>query len=183
MVPTPFRVVLDANVLFPFTLRDTLLRSAAAGLYQVYWSEEILEETTRNLIARGRVSEQQAAHLLAAMRRAFPEAVVQGYEVLIPAMPNDEKDRHVAAAAVKAGAQVVVTSNVKDFARMPDGVEAQSPDEFLLDLFDLAPSAMATILRNQSEALKNPPVSLEELLAALETTVPKFVAIVRGELE
>jgi hypothetical protein len=35
--PATFKVVLDANVIYPFTLRDTLLRAAAAGLYQVYW--------------------------------------------------------------------------------------------------------------------------------------------------
>jgi hypothetical protein len=41
MFPAPFIVVLDANVLFPFTLRDTLLRAAAAGLYQVRWSSQM----------------------------------------------------------------------------------------------------------------------------------------------
>ena len=35
MLSKTFRVVLDANVLFPFTLRDTLLRAAYADLYQV----------------------------------------------------------------------------------------------------------------------------------------------------
>lgn len=52
MVPAPFIVVLDANVLFPFTLRDTLLR-AAAGFYQVRWTEQILDEATRNLVSTG----------------------------------------------------------------------------------------------------------------------------------
>lgn len=32
MVPAPFVVVVDANVLFPLTLRDTVLRAADAGL-------------------------------------------------------------------------------------------------------------------------------------------------------
>ena len=70
MVQAPFRVVLDANVLFPFTVRDTLLRAAALGMFQVHWSEEILAEATRNLIATGRMNSQQAAHLMAAMRNA-----------------------------------------------------------------------------------------------------------------
>jgi hypothetical protein len=34
MVPAPFVVVLDANLLFPFTLRDRLLRAAAADFYR-----------------------------------------------------------------------------------------------------------------------------------------------------
>ena len=50
MITAPFKVVLDANVLYPFSLRDTLLRAAAAALFQVYWSDEILEETRRNLV-------------------------------------------------------------------------------------------------------------------------------------
>lgn len=183
MVPAPFRVVLDANVLFPFTVRDTLLRAAALGMYQVHWSEEILDEATRNLIATGRMNDEQAAHLMAAMRNAFPEALVRGHEALIPSMPNDEKDRHVAAVAVKAGAQVIVTSNLKDFHPMPDGVEAQSPDDFLLDLLDLAPADMIELLRRQAAALKKPPVRFEDLLTGLGKTVPRFEAAVRALLD
>ncbi|MFY0580952.1 hypothetical protein ACN28S_47925 [Cystobacter fuscus] len=43
MFPAPFAVVLDANVLIPFSVRDTLLRAANEGLIQIYWSEEILK--------------------------------------------------------------------------------------------------------------------------------------------
>ena len=44
MIPAPFQVILDANVLFPFTLRDTLLRAAERELYLIGWSGQILEE-------------------------------------------------------------------------------------------------------------------------------------------
>jgi len=182
MVPTSFRVVLDANVLFPFTVRDTLLRAAAMGMFQVYWSEEILAEATRNLIGTGRMTEEQTAHLMAAMRNAFPEALVRGYELLIPSMPNHEKDRHVAAVAVKAGAQVIITSNLKDFRALPEGIEAQSPDGFLLDLLDLTPNDMLELLERQAGALKRPPLSLDELLVGLGRTVPEFESQVRQSL-
>jgi hypothetical protein len=62
MNPAPFRVVLDANVLYPFTLRDTLLRAAAANFFQVYWSEQILDEATRNLVSDAIMEEKQARH-------------------------------------------------------------------------------------------------------------------------
>jgi hypothetical protein len=48
--------------------------SAANGFYQAYWSEMILDEALRNLVADGRMSEENAARLVATMRRAFPEA-------------------------------------------------------------------------------------------------------------
>lgn len=97
--------VLDACVLFPAALRDTLLRAADAGLYRPQWSHAILEEVRRNLIAAGRLDATRAQRLLAAMRREFPEAEVRGYEALVPAMTNDPKDRHVLAAAVSAGGE------------------------------------------------------------------------------
>ena len=65
MVPAPFIVVLDANVLFPFVLRDTLLRAAADGFYQLRWSAHILDELTRNLVSNGAMSFDNAERLRA----------------------------------------------------------------------------------------------------------------------
>lgn len=178
----PFAVVLDADVLFPFTLRDTLLRAAAAGFYQLRWSPQILEEMERNLVSTGRVPRAKASKLRSVMEREFPEALVSGHEPLIAAMKNHEKDRHVVAASLKAGAQVIVTSNVKDFRVLPDGLQAQPPDEFLCNLFDLDGVAVVELLREQAESLLNPPVTFEELLTRLARTVPSFVAAVREHI-
>lgn len=178
MHPARFKVVLDANVLYPFSLRDTLLRAAAADLFQVYWSEQILKEALGNLVATGTVTQPQAARLRAAMEKAFPEALVVDYEHLVPAMKNDPKDRHVVAAAVKAGAQVIVTSNLRDFRELPTGIEAQSPDDFLVNLFDLDPEGMVELVRTQARALRNPPRSFEELVSGLAKLVPVFAATV-----
>lgn len=182
MERAPFRVVLDANVLFPFTLRDTLLRAAAMGMFQVSWSDEILREVSRNLLATGRMNPAQVAHLLAAIRNAFPDASVHGYESLIPDLHNDAKDRHVAAVAVVAGAQVIVTLNLKDFQRLPDSIEALSPDVFLQDLLDLGPEEMLSLLEQQAQALQQPAVSLLQLLTGLGTVVPGFERQIRALL-
>jgi predicted nucleic acid-binding protein len=179
MLPAPFTVVLDANVLFPFTLRDTLLRAAAAGFYEVRWSARILDEMTRNLVATGTMTADKARRLRRVMEREFPEAEVTDYEHLIPAMENDEKDRHVVAAAVKAGAQVITTANLKDFAPLPDGIEAQSPDEFLGNLFDLKIEEFIDLLREQAADLDRPPMTFDELLARLARVAPTLVAAVR----
>jgi hypothetical protein len=42
--------VLDACVLYPIGLRDTLLNIAEAGCFRVLWTEEILAETSRNIV-------------------------------------------------------------------------------------------------------------------------------------
>ncbi len=96
-------VLLDANVLYPFTLRDTLLRVAEQRFYQPRWTATILDEVTRNLIKNQQVTPAQAERLAAVMTRAFPSAQVEGYQHRVSMMTNQAKDRHVAAAAVHAG--------------------------------------------------------------------------------
>jgi predicted nucleic acid-binding protein len=178
MFPAPFRVVVDACVLIPLTLCDVLLRAAAADLFQIYWSAEILEETRRNLVGQLGVAEESASRRCDHMRMYFREAMVTGYESYIAAMENDPKDRHVAAAALKAGAQVIVTSNMRDFKKLPEGIEAQDPDEFLCNLFGLAPDRMVAIVKAQAAALKRPLVTFEQVLGGLAAVVPRFAAAI-----
>jgi predicted nucleic acid-binding protein len=159
--------LLDACVLYPFLVRDVLLQAAAVDFYQAYWSQQILDEALRNLVADGRMDAGKAERLVAAMQRAFPEALVVDHEHLAPAMRNDAKDRHVTAAAVKAGAQVIVTSNLRDFYDLPSGIEAQSPDSFLSSLFDLEPQKMMGVLDTLARRYRKPPRQLLEIVEAL----------------
>jgi hypothetical protein len=92
----PFAVVLDANVLYPFVLRDTLLRAAQRRFYAPNWSEQILEEATRNLVADGRMTLNNARRLQEQLHLVMPEAFIADYQHLINAMPNEPKDRHAA---------------------------------------------------------------------------------------
>jgi len=62
-------VVLDANVLFPFSLRDTLLRAAGASYFQFFWTEEILDEARRNGATSSCAGIPQQNRLSASSRR------------------------------------------------------------------------------------------------------------------
>ncbi|MFP2905850.1 putative toxin-antitoxin system toxin component, PIN family [Pyxidicoccus sp. 3LFB2] len=181
MLYAPFPVVLDANVLIPLSLCDTLLSTAEEGLIQIYWTAEILNEVRRNLVEKQWCTEEQAIRRLGFMQRAFPEAMVAGYEWLVPSMTNDPKDRHVLAAAVHSGAQTIVTNNLRDFRpeHLPSGIQAQDADTFLQNLLSQAPGVMVEVLRLQAEQKKRPPVTFDELLTVLAKSVPRFVASVR----
>ena len=98
-VRTDFKVVLDACVLIPMPLADTLLRLAGARLYLPKWTDQIMGEVARNLGTTFGLSEDQLKYRENEIRRHFPEAWVHSYEDIIPAMTNDPKDRHVLAAA------------------------------------------------------------------------------------
>src|SRR5215470_11308743 len=93
-------VVLDACVLANFSLCDTLLRLAEPPrLYEPKWSEEIIRETIRTLESKLEWPSSLTDYFQAELRAHFGEAWISGYESLIPRMANDEKDRHVLAAA------------------------------------------------------------------------------------
>lgn len=174
-----FVVVTDTCALFPYSLRDTLLRAAEAELYRLRWSEDILEELRRNLQEDRGLTEEQSEHLLTEMRLAFPEATVTGYERLVGSMTNHPDDRHVLATAVCAGAQVIVTDNLKDFpadALAPYHIQAQTPDEFLQYLFDLNPDALAQIVIQQNADLLRSPEPLSRTLDRLSKSAPAFVS-------
>jgi len=176
-----FGVVLDACVLIPASLRDTLLRAAERGMYRLHWSDLILEEVKRNLVKRDMTSSIEAQELVDVMSEFFAEAFVRGFETLIPCMTNDEKDRHVLAAALMSRSQVIVTSKIKDFpdtALAPFGIKAQTPDEFLTHLFDLSPKYIVDILTEQAGDLVEPPMSVQEVLEDISLHAPSFVSII-----
>jgi hypothetical protein len=180
------RAVLDASVLLLAAGRDTLLRATKHELYVPFWSEQILEETRRNLVGKGFSSERQAARLLDILRREFPNAFVTGYESLIRDMPNHHGDRHVLAAAVHAGASFVVTENLRHFpVRMllQYGVEPLSSDTFLSRLYDEHSQAMAGIVIQQAADLRSPPLTVAEVLNRIQVNAPAFAGRVASRFE
>ena len=186
-MPTAVRTdpvaVLDACVLLPASLRDTLLRLAETPpLYSPRRSDEIWAEVTRNLKSRRKLTPEKIAHLVEQVELHFPEARIEGYEKLSLLMTNHPKDRHVAAAAVKSGAQFIVTSNLRDFpsASLEKWkIEARHPDGFLIHLYTRNPQAVGSRLHDQAATIGR---TLPELLRTLRTGVPKFAALVAAEL-
>jgi predicted nucleic acid-binding protein len=169
--------VLDANVLYPMPLCDTILTCAEVELFTPRWSADILEEVRRNLVADGRCTPAKALRRIAIMNAAFPEADVRGYEGLTDAMTNEEGDRHVLAAAIRSDADCIVTRNLRDFplsSREHYGLRAISPDRFLLDLLETDPFAVRSAIKEQAFALRAPALPVHGLLQLLRADAPSF---------
>lgn len=138
-----FTVVYDACVLYPAPLRDLLIGIAGTGIVRARWSDQILDECFRNVaLNRPDIPAERLDRTRALMNTAVPDCLVSDYHALVGALSlPDEDDRHVLAAAIRCGAQAIITFNLKDF-----------PLE---------------VLTKQVERLKNPPQSLADVLDTL----------------
>jgi predicted nucleic acid-binding protein len=178
-------VTLDACVLLPMPLCDTLLRLAEEPAFYVpCWSQETLDEVHRNLIKKWRYTVEQADRRIRAMRAAFEEAEVTGYESLIPGMTNDPGDRHVLAAAVRVGADAIVSDNVKHFppeALAPYGIELLTADQFLVSQLHLDADGVIAKLEAQAKKRRS---TITDLLRLLGTRgAPQFAQLVSDNEE
>lgn len=168
-----FVVVYDACVLHPAPLRDLLLRLSGTGLFRAKWTEEILDECFASILEdRPDLDPSRLVRTRKLMVEAVPDCLVRNYKSIVPGLSlPDPQDRHVLAAAIRSGAQTIVTSNLKDFPAdvlTSYDIVAQHPDEFLLHVLDLSPPTVLRVLLEQANALRRPPMKVDELLDKLE---------------
>jgi PIN domain len=179
-------VLLDSCVIFPLPLRDTILNAAAQGLCRIYFSQEILDGATRNLVKKHKMTEAKAKSFQDAVLSIFPESLIKvppGWEAL---MTNHPGDRHVLAAAVAARMALsedisIVTTNLKHFSKKslePWSMRIQHPDEFLDLLCDEHGSnVLYKIVQKQASDCKKPPLTDLDILEKLKKgKCPKFAS-------
>lgn len=164
-----FTCVLDTNVIMPIEIRDLLFWFAHDELFTPKWSKHIFDEW-EDIMRRKGVSEAEIEKRIAKANQAFPDALVENYEMLIEGLSlPDLKDRHVLAAAIKTNADIIVTNNIKDF---PDnylasfGLAAKGVDDFLTDLIDLNPEVAVKSFRKLVLNRRNPDLDAYEVLDA-----------------
>lgn len=180
-----FPAFFDTNVLSGALLNDFILELADRGLFRPLWSKDVLAELSKNLVKNGEVP-TFVDKRITTMERYFTDAMVTGYDDLVATMTNDEKDRHVLAAAVRGGAEVLVTFNTKDFPAQsvePFHLEVVHPDDFLLDQLDLYRAPTLRAMVELTEGYDSPAMIIDDFLLALTRAgVPKFVAEARSKL-
>ena len=179
--------LLDANVLHPMVLCDLLIRLAQRGLYRALWTREILAEVVATVLRRRPdLSIELLRKRTAAMQAALQDATVEGYETLVPALHELGSDAHVVAAAVFGQADIIVTSNIRDFPERvldPYGIAALLPDDFLVQQWWVDPAAVADTLVQQARGTTRPPLTPDDILTRLRFMAPAFVRLVRASAE
>lgn len=165
------KVLIDACVLYPTVLRQIVLSVAATGLFAPLWSARILEEWARAAAKLGPEQEVLARGEIAATNALFPDAsVAPRPETEAALWLPDPADVHVLAAAIDAGADVLLTLNLRDFpARELDGhgLRAEHPDAFLHRLWATHPEAVGGAVARvhaEAERLSGTGLDLRKLL-------------------
>jgi predicted nucleic acid-binding protein len=175
-----YAVILDACVLVPIALADTLLRLAERDLYRPLWSNRIVAEATDAVVdIHPEIPPERVRARFAAMDEVFEDACVKGWETLEHTVTlPDVDDRLVVAAALSGRADAIVTANVGDYPTDvlgPLGIEVVHPDDFLLDQLDLAPRIVLDVLREQAAHTRQPSLTPVDLIARLARCgVPGF---------
>lgn len=181
--------VLDASVLYSSALRDLRLSLAANRLFDPLWSEQIHDEWMRNMARAhggGTSIQRHVARTRQQMDVFFPGALVSGFEGLISnlALP-DQADRHVLAAAIHAGAAVIVTYNLRHFPSselVKFGVDAWHPDDFVESLlyaeFDAALEAIRELRARLQRPVKSQTDYIDRLANKLQ--MPRTAQMLRG---
>ena len=185
MTMPKFTVVYDACVLYPAPLRDFLMQLAVSDLFRACWTEQIHDEWMRNVLdKRPDLNENQLNRTRELMDKHVLDALVTGYEDLIESLSlPDPDDRHVLAAAIRAGASVIVTYNLVDFPSSEldkYNIEALHPDDFILHQIHLSESKVLQAARTHRARLKMPPKSIEEYLTTMEAqSLPQTALFLR----
>lgn len=167
------RALLDANVLYPATLRSLLIDLSVMGVYQAHWTDEIHDEWIRNLLLnRPDLDPGKLQRTRELMDRALDTARITGYEALIPQLQlPDPEDRHVVAAALQGEVELIVTQNLKDFPEAilkSLGLTAIHPDSFVGDFLQAQPEDVLEALRRGRARYRAPALSAEEMVVILE---------------
>ena len=168
----PSVAVFDACILYPFHLRNIVVQAAVDRLVDARWTDQIHDEWVRNVAADApAIPVERLRAIRRLMNAALPGATVVGYEDLVPTVSlPDPDDRHVVAAAITAGASVIVTWNLRDFpatALKKYGLRRQTPDAFLAELYGGPPDLIVGSLANARRNLNKSRVSASQFIDIL----------------
>lgn len=130
------------------------MRLALTDLFRAKWSNQIHDEWIRGVLRnRNDISLAQLNRTKELMNANIRDCLVEDYQDLIP--------------AIRSGASYIITYNLKDFPAAELAkydLSPQHPDEFVLNQIDLNAAKVCEAVRNQRQALRNPPCSQDQLL-------------------
>lgn len=169
-----YTAVLDACVLYPVAVADSLMSVAATGLFAAKWTTRIEQKWIRSLERERPDLQGKLSYRRDQMRVAVPDWEIRSsaWEPLMSAVElPDADDRHVLAAAIAGHADCVVTSNLKHFPNDVLGkysIHALHPDDFLVNQWDLDEIEVIAAFKGMRARWKKPEATPDDFVRAME---------------
>ncbi|MDG1936489.1 MAG: PIN domain-containing protein [Paracoccaceae bacterium] len=143
------KLLLDTCVIYPTVMRQMLLGASRVTGWTPLWSERILEEWARAARKIGPTGEMQARAEIALVRATWPKSEISW----VPSLETrlwlpDVNDRHILAAAIAGSADLLITSNARDFPRatlFEEGLDRLDPDALLLKAYNSYPDQVSSV--------------------------------------
>lgn len=169
-----YTALLDACVIYPLAIADSLMSLATTGLFAAKWTTRIEAEWIAALENQRPDLTGKLTYRRDQMREAVPDWEVPeaAWQPLLSQMSlPDPDDHHVLAAAIAGHVDCIVTSNLRDFPQSvlaPYGIEAVDPDQFIINQWDLSPVTAITAFKHMRGRWKKPEATPEDFARALE---------------
>jgi integrase len=159
----------DHNLVFASAVGTPMDDHNVRRQFRVMILDEMLRALQKN---HPDITEEKAARLRELINGAVRDCLVTGYQPLIEALElPDPDDRHVLAAAIKAGAQLIVTRNRKDFpvkVLAHWDIRPKSPDDFVRDVMDFDAQAVWACVQQIVDSRTKRPVTVDDVLGDLQ---------------
>ncbi len=169
-----YTALLDACVIFPIVIADSLMSLATTGLYAAKWTTQIEQEWIRALEAHrpdliGKLTFRRDQMREAVLDWEVPE---RAWKTLMSSLSlPDANDCHVLAAAIAGHSDCIVTSNLKHFPSdiVDDyGIEVIHPDDFIINQLDLDQLTALAAFKEMRARRKKPDSTPEEFAMVFE---------------
>jgi hypothetical protein len=121
------------------------------------------------------------------MNQAFPDALVRGFEPIIPTLTlPDSDDRHILACAIYARADLIITINLTDFPPadlVPRAIAAAHPDAFVAYLFAVEEEEALAAIAKMRNRLRAPSMTPQEFIESIgQVGMPLTASRLRSSL-
>ena len=165
----PPLIIPDTNILAPLIKRAVIEALAERGLLALRVTPKILAEAEHTLTRLSEETARRGREDLARWRKVYPDWIMEPAPQAETNLP-DPDDQHIMDAAITAGAQTIVTENLRDFPAKqlsPLGLRAVSTDRFLSERMASHPDETRAALLSLPQRVKADFLTPETLLPVL----------------
>ena len=148
------RVYPDTATLYPISVADLILQLGEIGIFDVLWSDYLLDEVERVLVEGKGLGQRAARYFCECIRETFPDGHIarSSYEHLLATRTGpDPTDHEHSAAASAAGVHVLLSADASGYPEHDTfPARRRHPDAYLTEILTEFPDQVIDVLHNMA---------------------------------